>query len=491
MTGTRWLKQVGLSIGLAIVFIAGFVYLTAPPCAFGAAECPVGSTSVFSENVGIQGGTTFTATIDSTPTGDFVYTIPATVANDTFALLGANNVFTGGTTGIKDHFINTGDGGTLTAENTNGTPLSFSLVDIIGPSSTADYDLLTISNDGADRSGNVLTVTGLGNVGIGVDPSNLLHIMQSDVAAIAPSASTAMAIESNSVQSYVSFISPTTGVSGLQWGDSGDVDRAHFRYSLNGDLFEWMFNSGTVQVAQLDGATGDWNMTGDIDLNNNTLIDVGAAGNDWTANTLSLVNSNVGGSNILEVENSDNTSTTSLAYFLADIGGTSGGDPMLRLRINGGQDVVLGLDNTVSDNFTISDNSTLGTNDRLRLATATGILSVDGAGTGDGLPTLFDNYNDVEELRGFQLANVSLSVASKSEQLKNQQRLVDIGVAEWALQDDGTNHFMIRVQSMDRLLAGGIYQSAELIERNAELLEILVVKIEELENEICELKEDC
>ncbi|KKN78724.1 hypothetical protein LCGC14_0347910 [marine sediment metagenome] len=160
-----WIKQLGLSIGLAIVFIAGFVYLTAPPCAFGAAECPVGSTSVFSENIGIQGGTTFTTTIDSTPTGDRTYTIPATGANDTFALLGTSNVFSG-SGALLDKFVNSGDGITITVENTNGTPTGFSVVDIIGPSSTANYELLTISNDGVDESGDVLKITGNGVVDV-------------------------------------------------------------------------------------------------------------------------------------------------------------------------------------------------------------------------------------------------------------------------------------------------------------------------------------
>lgn len=181
-----WFKQLGLAIGLAIVFIAGFVYLSAPPCAFGQAECPVGSTSIFSENVGIQGGTTFTTTLDSTPTVDGIYTIPDSAGNDTFALLGVENHFT---------------------QN-----------------------------------------TGFGTLA----PTNLFHVSQSDVAAIAPGGSLMAAFESNSAQAYIGFISPVTGVSGLQFGDSGDIDRAHFRYSQAVDTFQWTFNSGTTQVASLD-----------------------------------------------------------------------------------------------------------------------------------------------------------------------------------------------------------------------------------------------
>ncbi len=311
--------------------------------------------------------------------------------------------------------------------------------------------------------------------------------------AIAPSATVSAAIESNSAQSYLSFITPTTGVSGLQFGDSGDVDKAHFRYSQNSDVFEWMFNSGTIQLAQLDGATGDWNITGNIDLNDNTLIDVGAAGNDWTAASLTHRRSTTGNQTIF-LNNESNGATGDHARLYVTTGGASGGDPYIALGVAGSAGAIvmsLGLDNSVSNNFTISNGTVLGTNDRLRLDNTTGVLSIDGAGAGDGLPTLFDNYNDAEELRGFQLANVSLDIASANEQLANQQRLVDIGVAEWAVQEDGSNHWMIRVQSMQRLLAGGVWQSQQQIDENKELIELILSKVTQLENEICELKEAC
>lgn len=57
---------IGLFLGLAAAI--ALVLSHAPPCAFAAAECPVGSTSVFSNNLGIQGNTTFTLTVTATPT---------------------------------------------------------------------------------------------------------------------------------------------------------------------------------------------------------------------------------------------------------------------------------------------------------------------------------------------------------------------------------------------------------------------------------------
>ena len=57
------------------------------PCALGAGECPVGSSSVFSNTIGIQGGTTFTATLTAAPTANRTVTFPddtgVVVLNDT------------------------------------------------------------------------------------------------------------------------------------------------------------------------------------------------------------------------------------------------------------------------------------------------------------------------------------------------------------------------------------------------------------------------
>lgn len=219
---------------------------------------------------------------------------------------------------------------------------------------------------------------------------------------------------------------------------------------------------------------GDLDITGgSLDLNNQGgVINVGAVGNDWSATIFSVVNSNTGAKIIVRAQNLDNTNTASHGVLEAASGGSSGGDPQVIFRvIADGQVVTMGLDNTVSDNFTISDNDGLGTNDRLRLVTSTGVLSVDGAGAGDGLPTLFDEYDDTKELRTFQMANVDSSLVTKEQQITNQQRLVEIGVAEWAIQEDGSYHWMIKIQPMLRLLAGGVFQNRQLIEQRLTGLE--------------------
>lgn len=197
------------------------------------------------------------------------------------------------------------------------------------------------------------------------------------------------------------------------------------------------------------------------------ITNVGAAGNDWTANELRCQNSNAGGNVAVLAENTENTNDASDGVLAARSGGSSGGDPVVNLTIAGQQEITLGLDNSATDNFTISDASKLGTNDRLRLVTTTGVLSVDGDGGGSDDPvSLFDDYDDALELRGFQLASID-----PSQRAEIRERLVEMGVAEWADQEEGPPHLMIRIQPMLRLLAGGIFQNRQLIEQRLTALE--------------------
>lgn len=55
------------------------------------------------------------------------------------------------------------------------------------------------------------------------------------------------------------------------------------------------------------------------------------------------------------VDHSDNTSGTSNSKFLAQVGGTSGGDPHLNINVSGVQDYALGIDNSDSDHLKLTD----------------------------------------------------------------------------------------------------------------------------------------
>jgi hypothetical protein len=182
----------------------------------------------------------------------------------------------------------------------------------------------------------------------------------------------------------------------------------------------------------------------------------------FTANALRVDTSNIGGDNTFTVDNGDNTNGASHAKLRAEVGGISGGDPLIHLLITATDAWSIGLDNSASDQFVMARGADLGTNDRFRLQIGTGVLSVDGTGSASAAQVdLFDEYDDAIELRGFQLANLGIT---KAQQSATQDRLVELGVAEWAVQDDGSHHWMMRIQPMMRLLAGGVYQNRVLLD---------------------------
>jgi hypothetical protein len=107
---------------------------------------------------------------------------------------------------------------------------------------------------------------------------------------------------------------------------------------------------------------------GDIDLNSaGTLLNVGASGNDWTANSLKVISSYAGSVQI----NIENTNTGGGADATLTIKTNTGAhDPNIRVQESGGNEWVLGLDNSQSDRFYIGT-ATGGSNDALRISHAT------------------------------------------------------------------------------------------------------------------------
>ena len=116
--------------------------------------------------------------------------------------------------------------------------------------------------------------------------------------------------------------------------------------------------TGTVSL----GAT---TLSGNLNFNNNVIQNVGAAGNDWGANYLYLVNSESGGSNTIKVDNTA-TAANSHALFYAIADGTGAGDAYLRTRA-GGHDFVMGVDNS-ADAFVIANQTAPNGTDIIRIA---------------------------------------------------------------------------------------------------------------------------
>jgi len=97
---------------------------------------------------------------------------------------------------------------------------------------------------------------------------------------------------------------------------------------------------------------------------------------------------------------------------------------------------------------------------------STGVLAVDLGGSGGAAQVdLFDDYDDALVLR-------------QGIQQNNRELLADMGVLE---RKDTGSGYMMNIQPMVRLLAGGIYQSRQLID---ETKDELVRRIEGLESKL-------
>ena len=89
----NWAKTIGLAVLIALAFLALMDMFFTPPCqrrVFGQSECPVGSTVTLTNNLGIQGNTTFTATLTAAPTANRTLTLP----DDTSMLVGTSTTQT-------------------------------------------------------------------------------------------------------------------------------------------------------------------------------------------------------------------------------------------------------------------------------------------------------------------------------------------------------------------------------------------------------------
>jgi len=101
------------------------------------------------------------------------------------------------------------------------------------------------------------------------------------------------------------------------------------------------------------------------------------------------------------------------------------------------------------------------------ILTGPGVLSVDEAGTGAGAPSLFDEYDDALALR-------------QGIQQNNRELLVNMGVLE---RKDTGSGYMMNLQPMVRLLAGGIYQTRQMLE---DIKGELLVRLENVERKLLE-----
>ena len=114
-----------------------------------------------------------------------------------------------------------------------------------------------------------------------------------------------------------------------------------------------------------------------IDMGTNSIENVGASGNDWTQNALSLSNDYDNNTNTLTVSNTSTASSANQAVVRIGIADASTGDPYMNFNIASDADWALGVDHGNSDRFAISRTHYLdGTNDAVRWALSDGEMSL-------------------------------------------------------------------------------------------------------------------
>ena len=134
----------------------------------------------------------------------------------------------------------------------------------------------------------------------------------------------------------------------------------------------------TPLAAEFDG--GVMLTGGNLHLENGSLLNVGASGNDWTAQSL-IIDSDYDGGNFIQIKNSSNNAGT--AFLKLQVSDASGGDAFIDF-----QSVLerwsVGVDNSHNDYFKISNSTTLHTDTILTITNddgSSGDLQYVGIGT--------------------------------------------------------------------------------------------------------------
>lgn len=224
---------------------------------------------------------------------------------------------------------------------------------------------------------------------------------------------------------------------------------------------------------------GDLDITaGNLDLNSQgSIVNVGAAGNDWIGASLTHK-----GSGFSKFERT--TAGTSTSVVAVGVQMTSAGDmadgfgPHIAFIIEDGgssntQIGQLGFSRNGADNtgdFTLSTFVTGSLNDAFKVSPG-GQVSVDldsDLSTSSSGSQIFDDYDDAKALQQFAYMAAPENMVSPEQRQANIELMLEMGVVSRV--DGAKSGYHINLQPILRLLAGGIYQNRQLIENKLEVL---------------------
>ncbi len=236
-----WILAKGSSLimGTLLGLLAMGVWMSVQPtpCALAAGECPVGSSSIFSDTVGIQGGTAFTITLDAAPTAAQTITFP----DDTSEVVLTSTVQILSNKTLTSPIINTP---TITTPSITGNVALDGDLNFTG----AQQITTTAGDLTLNPSGNIVassnSITGIGNAG-----SQLLAD-----AWTMTSANTqilGLSTEGVAAPAYINLTIPVAGTGieyfrFIQGAGNGDVDNQKYTIHYEGNLGLFRLRSESV-----------------------------------------------------------------------------------------------------------------------------------------------------------------------------------------------------------------------------------------------------
>jgi len=230
--------------------------------------------------------------------------------------------------------------------------------------------------------------------------------------------------------------------------------------------------------------------TAGIDLNNGTLLNVGAAGNDWTANTLSHSSAVASGEKIFYVQNTS-ADAVSESVIRATVACSANGrvDAIFMAQVSGVQTWTVGVDQSNSDAFMIGQ-TTPGSNDALRITPATPPVISFNASQGSDFDYVCANcgkhglepfeccgvvewHDDVLALRKATVDLATMTNPYEPGQSLNVAHLVKLGIMNYDSDespDDLANRITpwlgINISNAQMFTWAGMWQTRELVDGN-------------------------
>ena len=292
---------------------------------------------------------------------------------------------------------------------------------------------------------------------------------------------TAARAEITRVGSSLHYNVPTGAVHSWRVNDSGDMILSATALDLRGNN---LVNIGATMrfdaTSTISTETGDLilNPSGSVLLSNNSLLNVGAAGNDWTANELVLSTSNLAATNLIRVDNSNPTSG-SHAHFRASVASGVIGQAGIEFREGSGDGSIANMSYLLLYDAG-SARLALNSQDINGAAASGDIWRIpDGQTTIDAKTTwdinTFDKYDDVALIESALRPTANAYDFGKGVLLRGREALIQVGVLK--RYEDGWVGY--NDQRMAALLAGGIYQNRGLIDATREELLDRISALEE------------